>query len=129
MSQDGEIEIDPQAVTDTITGYTREAGVRELQRKVGALCRHVAVKVAEKVCSYIALCALAELLCRQMEIPLSMLKCQTGIAPIYVSVDPIYRRRISRLPERVGWFPCYGLDQGCLCITSTMKWSSRVIHT
>ena len=48
--QDGEIEIDPQAVTDTITGYTREAGVRELQRKVGALCRHVAVKVAEKVC-------------------------------------------------------------------------------
>merc|ERR1719424_3966 len=46
---DGEIEIDPQAVTDTITGYTREAGVRELQRKVGALCRHVAVKVAEKM--------------------------------------------------------------------------------
>jgi len=44
-----ELEIEEQAVSNTITSYTREAGVRELQRKIGALCRHVAVKVADKM--------------------------------------------------------------------------------
>lgn len=38
----------PQATTlDIITRYTREAGVRSLDRKFGAICRAVAVKVAE----------------------------------------------------------------------------------
>ncbi|XP_054426283.1 lon protease homolog 2, peroxisomal [Pteronotus mesoamericanus] len=38
----------PQVTTlDIITRYTREAGVRSLDRKLGALCRAVAVKVAE----------------------------------------------------------------------------------
>ncbi|KAM7057932.1 lon protease homolog 2, peroxisomal [Molossus nigricans] len=38
----------PQATTlDIITRYTREAGVRSLDRKLGAICRAVAVKVAE----------------------------------------------------------------------------------
>ena len=30
-----------------VSRYTREAGVRSLERKIGALCRAVAVKVAE----------------------------------------------------------------------------------
>eukprot|EP00657_Telonema_sp_P-1_P005726 TRINITY_DN23329_c0_g1_i2.p1 TRINITY_DN23329_c0_g1~~TRINITY_DN23329_c0_g1_i2.p1 ORF type:complete len:419 (+),score=119.82 TRINITY_DN23329_c0_g1_i2:130-1386(+) len=44
-----ELEIDNAAISRIITGYTREAGVRELQRKVGAVCRNVAVQVAEKM--------------------------------------------------------------------------------
>ncbi|KAM9191750.1 lon protease homolog 2, peroxisomal isoform 4-T4 [Dugong dugon] len=38
----------PQVTTlDIITRYTREAGVRSLDRRLGAICRAVAVKVAE----------------------------------------------------------------------------------
>uniref|UniRef100_A0A8C2Z536 Lon protease homolog 2, peroxisomal n=1 Tax=Cyclopterus lumpus TaxID=8103 RepID=A0A8C2Z536_CYCLU len=38
----------PQDTTqDIISSYTREAGVRSLERKFGAICRAVAVKVAE----------------------------------------------------------------------------------
>lgn len=36
------------AVKSLIAKYTREAGVRNLERRVGALCRAVAVKVVEK---------------------------------------------------------------------------------
>ncbi|KAJ0069581.1 hypothetical protein NL108_010401, partial [Boleophthalmus pectinirostris] len=38
----------PQSTTqEIITRYTREAGVRSLERKIGTVCRAVAVKVAE----------------------------------------------------------------------------------
>ncbi|MBP6633040.1 MAG: endopeptidase La [Kofleriaceae bacterium] len=40
-------EITDDAVFEVIDSYTREAGVRNLEREVGALCRAVAVKVAE----------------------------------------------------------------------------------
>ncbi|KAM8775294.1 lon protease homolog 2, peroxisomal [Rhynchonycteris naso] len=42
-----QIQIPPVTTLDIITRYTREAGVRSLDRKLGALCRAVAVKVAE----------------------------------------------------------------------------------
>lgn len=32
---------------ETVGEYTREAGVRTLERKIGAMCRAVAVQVAE----------------------------------------------------------------------------------
>ncbi|KAJ3596782.1 hypothetical protein NHX12_003183 [Muraenolepis orangiensis] len=41
------IEIPQDTTLDVISRYTREAGVRSLERKIGALCRAVAVKVAE----------------------------------------------------------------------------------
>jgi ATP-dependent Lon protease len=41
-----QIEITEGAVTDVISRYTREAGVRQLERSIGKLCRKVARKVA-----------------------------------------------------------------------------------
>jgi ATP-dependent Lon protease len=40
-------EITDEAVYEIIDSYTREAGVRNLEREIGSLCRGVAVKVAE----------------------------------------------------------------------------------
>jgi ATP-dependent Lon protease len=40
-------EITDDAVFEVIDSYTREAGVRNLEREIGSVCRAVAVKVAE----------------------------------------------------------------------------------
>jgi ATP-dependent Lon protease len=40
-------EIDDAALRQIIAGYTREAGVRSLEREVGRALRHVAVEIAE----------------------------------------------------------------------------------
>ena len=40
--------MDNSTVLKIITGYTREAGVRGLERKLGAVCRTKAVQYAEK---------------------------------------------------------------------------------
>jgi len=40
-------EIDPEALRLTIKGYTREAGVRSLEREIGRALRHAAVQIAE----------------------------------------------------------------------------------
>jgi ATP-dependent Lon protease len=44
---DGAVNIDDTALNLIIDGYTREAGVRNLEREIGALFRNVAVGVAE----------------------------------------------------------------------------------
>jgi ATP-dependent Lon protease len=41
------IEVTDSAVAEVIDGYTREAGVRNLEREVGSIARGVAVKIAE----------------------------------------------------------------------------------
>ncbi len=43
---DDHIEFSDEGVETVITGYTREAGLRNLERQVGALCRKVAKKIA-----------------------------------------------------------------------------------
>ena len=40
-------EVTDDAVFEVIDSYTREAGVRNLEREIGSICRGVAVKVAE----------------------------------------------------------------------------------
>ncbi|MCC6997361.1 MAG: endopeptidase La [Deltaproteobacteria bacterium] len=41
------LDLTDESVAEVIDGYTREAGVRNLEREMGAICRGVAVKVAE----------------------------------------------------------------------------------
>jgi ATP-dependent Lon protease len=43
-------EIAEDAIRDIIRDYTREAGVRTLEREIGAVCRHVAMRIAEGSC-------------------------------------------------------------------------------
>jgi len=43
----GQAEIDDAALRHIIAGYTREAGVRGLEREIGRALRHVAVEIAE----------------------------------------------------------------------------------
>ena len=44
---DGAVDFDDSALNLLIDGYTREAGVRNLEREIGAVFRNVAVRVAE----------------------------------------------------------------------------------
>ena len=43
----GQIKITTGAVKQIISGYTRESGLRNLERRIGAVCRGVAAKIAE----------------------------------------------------------------------------------
>jgi ATP-dependent Lon protease len=43
----GQVEIDDDALRDIIQSYTREAGVRSLERQIGQTLRHAAVRIAE----------------------------------------------------------------------------------
>ena len=44
--REGEIEFDEQALHLIIRDYTREAGLRNLEREIGSVCRKVATKIA-----------------------------------------------------------------------------------
>jgi ATP-dependent Lon protease len=43
-----EVEIQPEAVLTIIHNYTREAGVRNLEREIGSICRKIATQLSEK---------------------------------------------------------------------------------
>ncbi|WP_072375758.1 endopeptidase La [Hyphomicrobium sp. NDB2Meth4] len=43
----GQVEIDDDALSEIIGLYTREAGVRNLEREIGKVLRHTAVRIAE----------------------------------------------------------------------------------
>jgi len=43
----GQVELDDEALHDIIGLYTREAGVRNLEREIGKVLRHAAVRIAE----------------------------------------------------------------------------------
>jgi len=46
---DNELEVGEDTVQRIITSYTREAGVRDLERKIAAVCRNTAVEVAHTI--------------------------------------------------------------------------------
>lgn len=45
----GEIQIQEEAIRTIIRQYTREAGVRNLEREIGAVCRKIATKITENI--------------------------------------------------------------------------------
>jgi ATP-dependent Lon protease len=45
--KDGQVEITEAAISEIIAHYTREAGVRNLEREIGKALRHAAVRIAE----------------------------------------------------------------------------------
>jgi ATP-dependent Lon protease len=45
--KEGQLEITDAALAAIIRDYTREAGVRSLERQIGAVCRRAAVRIAE----------------------------------------------------------------------------------
>lgn len=45
--KDGQISISENVIHDIVNYYTRESGVRNLEREIGTLCRKVATKVVE----------------------------------------------------------------------------------
>jgi len=45
--KEGQFEMSEAAMVAIIRDYTREAGVRTLERQIGAVCRHVAVTITE----------------------------------------------------------------------------------
>ncbi len=45
--KEGQVEIDDDVISDIIQLYTREAGVRNLERQIGQALRHAAVRIAE----------------------------------------------------------------------------------
>jgi ATP-dependent Lon protease len=45
--KDGQVEITEAALSEIIQHYTREAGVRNLEREIGKALRHAAVRIAE----------------------------------------------------------------------------------
>lgn len=46
--KEGQLTISPKALEDLIHSYTREAGVRQLERKIGEVCRKAAREILEK---------------------------------------------------------------------------------
>jgi ATP-dependent Lon protease len=52
-----QVDIEPDALRLIIRGYTREAGVRNLEREIGKAFRHVAVQVAEGSATHVRLTA------------------------------------------------------------------------
>lgn len=44
---DGQVELSDDVLDKTITSYTRESGVRNLERELGAICRYKAVQFAD----------------------------------------------------------------------------------
>jgi len=43
-----QLDLTDDAISEIITGYTRESGVRQLEREIGKLCRKVARKIASR---------------------------------------------------------------------------------
>jgi ATP-dependent Lon protease len=76
-------EVTEDALRAIVTDYTREAGVRNLEREIGAVMRHVAVRIAEGVIQHAKITAddLHEILgARKFESEVAMRTSTPGVA-------------------------------------------------
>lgn len=55
--QSGQLALDDAALASIIRDYTREAGVRDLERQIAAVCRHAAMQIAEGQASHLEVTA------------------------------------------------------------------------
>jgi len=81
--KEGQVEITDEALREIIHYYTREAGVRNLEREIGKALRHAAVRIAEGATGQIRIDAgdLAEILgARQFESEVAMRTSVPGVA-------------------------------------------------
>ncbi len=76
-------EITEDALRAVIDGYTREAGVRNLEREIGAICHHVAMRIAEGDAAHMRIDTkdLHDILgARKFENEIAMRTCVPGVA-------------------------------------------------
>jgi ATP-dependent Lon protease len=81
--RESEVEVSDEAIQELITGYTREAGVRQLERELGRLLRKIARKIAAGDVESLAVdrSSIAELLGRPRVHPeIAFTVPQTGVA-------------------------------------------------
>lgn len=106
------LRIEPKALTRVISAYTREAGVRNLERQIAAICRGVAKAVA------IGETAKAEIRIKAL---------QTYLGPIRFESEMADRTRIPGVATGLAWTPTGG---EILFIEATsMHGSGRLILT
>ena len=66
-----QLRVPPQVISTMASSHTREAGVRNLERKIGSVCRAAAVKVSLHVLAFL----LSSLLCHLCSSLLHMHVC------------------------------------------------------
>jgi len=75
-----------EALRTMIRGYTREAGVRNLEREIGALLRHAAMRIAEGQVEHVRIdaneCA------RESSATASLRRRRSRIAPVSRALRP-----------------------------------------
>ncbi len=105
----GEIRFLPSAIQTVIRSYTREAGVRNLEREIGSICRKVATEISEKKL-------------KQAKISSKLVESYLG-KPHYLETEEINRRTsIPGVATGLAWTP-YGGE--ILFIESTLMPGSK----
>ena len=87
------ITFEDDAITGIISGYTREAGLRNLEREIGAICRKVARRVAEGATG---------------TIPVQAANLEEYLGPRRFFSEVVERTRIPGVAIGLAWTPVGG---------------------
>lgn len=91
----GEVKFSEESIRTTIRAYTREAGVRNLEREIGAVCRKVVTKIAEgKV--------------KQVEVTPELVRDYLGRQKYYHTEEIATRTSIPGVATGLSWTPVGG---------------------
>lgn len=96
------VNLDRRAIMAMIEEYTMEAGVRQLERNVGAICRHVALRLAETLNSDLGADVLPD-----MELPIKI--SESGIHRI-LKIKHMKRVKIVEKMRPLPPGVCFGLS-------------------